>query len=139
MTVKTIILKGAGISKEGIAASAITPGMLVDSNSTGGIIPNASAVAAFAQKAFAREREYTGDGIDVAYAANDTIPYTVLPPGAEIFGLIEHTANITIGDALESAGDGTFQKRTTGLAICQALETLNNTSGSAARLKMVVL
>lgn len=143
MTVKTIILRGAtkGINKEGFAGGAITPGMLVETNATGKVVAHATASAlGKVMPAFAREREMTGDGIDKAYVADDTTLYTVLPSGAEVFALMEagHAA-VAVGAKLESAGDGTFQAKTTaGFAIAQAIEAAA-TNTAAFRIKVVIL
>lgn len=107
MTVKTIILRGDGVGKEAIAAAAITPGDLVERTSTG-TVQRQSSAAAQAQRAFARENEVVSGDIDDAYAADDTTLYTVMYPGAEVYGFIT-TENITQGDNLVATGDGSLK------------------------------
>ena len=135
MTVKKIVLVGEDlcIRKEGIAGGSITPGHLVAGAPGGTITALASAASAVAKKQFAYEREMTGDGITVAYAASDTVLYFTAPPGAVVYALT--AAAVTAGDALEaSATAGALQTRTTGRIIGYALETV----GSAGRCKIEV-
>ncbi len=140
MTVKTIILRGEGIGKEGVAAEAITPGQLVAIDASGDIETHQTANI-FAQKAFAREDEVVGLGIDVNYAIGDPVKYTVLPPGSEVYGWLTTANNVAIGDLLVSSGSGALEKSaaTTEIALAVALEAVNNVSGSDERLKFAIL
>lgn len=151
MTVKTIILRGAKltIGKEGIAAVAVTPGYLVERDSSNEIQPHSNA-GLNAQKAFAREREVTGDDIDTDYAINDTVQYSVCPAGVEVFALVAASAAaIVVNDFVESAGDGTVRIATTDAAtddtqragiIGLAIEAVDNSGGgSEARIKIELL
>lgn len=149
MTVKTIVLKGAGIRKEGKAGGAITPGHLVARNSSNRIVVHPTA-ADTAQKAFALENELAGKGIDTAYANNDQVFFEILPPGAEVNALVAAGASaIVVGDKLESAGNGTLRKVATDSAtddterqsiVAIALEAVDNSGGgSAVRIKVEVL
>ena len=115
MAVKKIILVGEElcIRKEGIAGGTVTPGHLVQGPATAIIVHGTAAGTA--QKAFCYEREMTGDGIDVDYAASDTILYAVCPPGTVIWALADATG-ITAEDFVESNGDGTFQVVATSAA-----------------------
>jgi len=113
-TPHTILLKGTGIGKEGVANAAITPGMLVERMTTGKIRKHSTAGGP-AMPAFARENELIGKEIDVDYAANDRVYWTVMPPGSEIYALVAASAvAIAVGDFLESAGDGTLRLVTVG-------------------------
>lgn len=107
MAVKTIVLRGDGIRKEGIAAAAVTPGMLIERTATLTIQAQSTA-GAQAQRAFAVENEVVGLEIDTAYVALDTLIYEVLPPGAEVYGWIDEE-NITKGDLLVATGDGSLK------------------------------
>jgi hypothetical protein len=149
MAVKTIILRGAGINKERVAAVVITPGYLVDENASGLLKPHSTA-GKNASPAFARENEVIGSDITVDYAINDQVLYTVLPPGAEVYALVAASASaIIIGSFLESAGDGTLRIATTDAAtddtqraavVGKALVALDNSSGGAeARIKIEVV
>ena len=80
MAVKKIILKGEArcIRKEGIAGGTVTPGMHLDAIPGGAVTAGAIGTAVNAAKAFAYERELTGDDIDVDYVVNDTCLYACL-------------------------------------------------------------
>lgn len=148
MAVKRIILKGLyGVRDEGKAVAAITPGHLIEEVAAG--VQVHSTAAANAMPMFALEREMTGDGIDVAYAANDTVLFVVAQPGAMINALVAAGAPaIAVGDALESAGDGTLRKAVTDAAtddtqrdaiVAYAREAVDNSGGgTAVRLKVRV-
>lgn len=149
MAERTIILKGRGIQKEGVAGATITPGELVTLNSSNEVIPHGTA-AGNAQAAFAKENEVIGGGIDDTYASGDNVIYEVLPPGAEVYALVAAAAGaIVIGDYLESAGDGTLRKLAASASTAQsarnsvvarAIEAVDNSGGGArARIKVEVI
>ena len=109
MAIKRIIIKGTPLRDEGIASAAVTPGHLVDSLAAG---VRVHAVAGGNWNgALAVEREMTGDGIAVAYAANDTI-LLAWPRRGDVFnGLLAANAVAVLqDDPLQAAGDGTVQK-----------------------------
>lgn len=137
----TILLKGSPLRKEAQAAAAITPGHLVELKSTGKIGVHATA-GGYAMKAFAVENEVFGNGVDVAYAADDNVLYGVFKNGEEVYALIPAAAAaIVVGDFLTSNGDGTLKKATsTDQRLFQSLEAVDNSAGgSAVRLKIAVL
>lgn len=111
MAYKTIVLKGQGTASEATANAAITPGHLVELMSTGNIRVHASA-GQNAQRMFAVEDELQGNGISTAYAANARAFYRVMLPGDEVYALINNGENVSIGDFLESAGNGCLKKHT---------------------------
>ena len=104
MTVKTIVLKGNEfvVRKEAIALGAITPGMLIE-RAAGGVQAHSTA-ASNAARAFTVEREITGDGIDVAYATDDTVLYGIFHPGVELYAVV--SGAVALGEYLESDGAG---------------------------------
>ncbi len=146
----TIVLKGDPVYKEAVANGAITPGHLLQFNSNDKIEVHGTAKGN-AQPMFAIEEAVIGDDIDDAYAADDTVLYVVARPGDEINALLKNGENVAKGDFLESAGDGTLQKHTAIAAneggsatytiytrgiVAMAMEDLNNTTGSAARIRV---
>ena len=137
---KTISLKGESILKERKANAAITPGHLVELMSTGNIRVHAT-VGGQAQRAFALEQDLIGRGIDDAYAANDSARYAVFQPGAEVLALLATGESCSIGDFLESAGNGTLQVASTpieGSNVAIALEAITG-GGAPKRVKVEVL
>ncbi len=142
MTVKTILLLGAenAIYKEAFAVGAITPGHLVERVSTGKVQPH-STVDAEGLKLFARENEVFGNNIDEDYAADDTVLLVAVQAGSEVFGFLADTENVVIGERLVSDGAGGFQAvtvATTDAVLAYALEAVNNSSGSQARIKVEI-
>lgn len=115
MAVKKIILVGEEfcIRRESFADAAITPGMLLERTATG--VKKHAGAAKNAQKLFAYERELTGDGIDVDYAANDTVLMAHCPPGTVVWA-IAGTADVTALSFVESDGLGRLQDAQTDAA-----------------------
>lgn len=111
MAERTIFLSVKPVRKEGIADSAITPGMLVARASDGKFDPH-SVAGGPCMKAFAFEQELVDSAdVDTAYAQNDRLYYGICSPGAEVYALVAAgAAAIADGDLLESAGDGTLRK-----------------------------
>ena len=109
MASKTIILVGRGTRKERVAAAAITPGHLVELKSTGKVGVHSTA-GGNAQKAFAVEDDLQGNSISDVYAADDRVQYNIMNSGDVVNAILADGESIAIGDPVESAGDGTFQK-----------------------------
>ncbi len=134
----TILLKGRGIRKEGVALLALSPGELVERNASDQIIAHATA-AGNASPAFVVENELLGSEITVDYAALDNVVYETMPRGAEVLArLAAAAAAVIIGNYLESAGDGTLRITTTAAAtantarsgiIARAIEAVDNSGG----------
>ncbi len=146
-TPKTVHLKGDGLDKEAAAIAAITPGDLIEFNSTG--VRRHSVAAGNARKAFALEADYVGKGIDDNYAIGDRVLYKVYENGGEVYARVAAAATaITKGAALESAGDGTVRISTAAAAtsnlqrdgiVGYALEAVDNSGGgSAVRIRVEV-
>ena len=139
---RTIILKGSetAISEECPAGGAITPGHLINKNSSGAFVVQATASVAVVPR-FAVENDLVGKGIDDAYASGDFVQSRICQPGTVVNALVAAAAvAITAGDLLEAHTDGTVKKASTGVAIAKAEETLDNSGGaSPARLKIMVI
>ena len=140
---KTIIFKGDFVRKEGVAGGAITPGHLVK-NFASNIVVHAAA-GGNTRKAFALENDLVGDGIDTAYASDDTVQIGIPGRGAEVYAWLKNAENVAAGDPLESAGDGSLQAHTAigsgvqvDAIVAYAAEALNNASGAKARIKVEV-
>lgn len=134
----TILLKGRGIRKEAVAGGTITPGHLLTFNSTGNLVVHATAGGA-AIPLFAVENDLVGNSITDNYVVNDYVQSEYLTAGMEALAfLVASGTAVVVGDLLESAGDGSLRKFTTGAIIAQSLDALDN-SGNAnqARLRVV--
>lgn len=107
---KTIFVKGRGIGKEAQAGGAIKPGSLLAYNSSGKVIAH-NVAGGYASRIFARENELAGNGIDVAYASDDTVFFETANNGFEINAFVAASAAaIVIGDKLVSDGAGGLKK-----------------------------
>jgi len=110
MAKNTIKLKKySDVIEEYIAASAITPGHLVNLASTGKVqVHNSSEGPVLPM--FALEDELQGKEISEAYAADDPVQVWIPGRGDEVYALLKDGENVAVGDFVESAGDGTLQK-----------------------------
>jgi hypothetical protein len=139
---KTIILKGSGIAKEGIAVDSITPGMLLEISASGVATHNSSSAARGAFRV-AREMEIVGGSIDDVYEAGDTVCYSVMQPGSEVYALLAAGQSVAIGDQLMSNAAGALTAQTsTNPTFAIALEAVDNdpgTGGLPVRIKVEVV
>lgn len=124
--------KGSTIHNERAAAagSTIVPGDLVEVTSGDEVQEHSTAQGA-AQNAYALTDLPVAGTIDDTYAVGATVRYGIAHSGQEINGRVAVGAPaIAIGDALESAGDGTLQAFTTGVILGYANEAVDNSAGS---------
>ncbi len=139
MSDNTIQLTGEFARKERPAAAAITPGHLVEIDSSGEYAIHSTAAGPHS-KAFAVEDSLQGNAVGDDYAAADRVQVNVQVTGNEVWAWLDVDEDITIGDFLESAGDGTLQalSGTDRQAVGVALETLDlSVSGAvASRIKI---
>ena len=132
---KTVELYGKGTQKEAAALGNITPGMLVEI-AAGGVQAHSSAGEA-AALSFANEYGLTGGTIDDVYETGDQVIYTTYSNGAGIYALLANGENAAVGALLASNGDGSLKVAVAeDNVVAQAVDALNNTSGSAARLRV---
>jgi len=132
---KILLNNADSIQKERPADGSITPGHLIELKSTGKVGVHSTA-GGIAQKSFAINQDFIGGSIDKLYADGDNVIYHVCAPGTEIYGLIASGVSVSIGGALESAGDGTLKARSSGALIAYALET--KVAVASTRLKVEV-
>ena len=150
---KIVLKKYTDVALEFDAASAITPGMLLEIDSSGDVQPHSTADGQVALKLFAREDDLQGNTISDAYTAANRVMCNVARPGDEIYALIEDGETISIGDLLVSAGDGRLKKFTedssspavveTGRIVAVALEDIDLATDSSGetdggRAKVIV-
>lgn len=121
----TIFLGGDRTQIGDLAASeVITPGHLVDRFNAGGVIRwRKHATASIAvTRAVATEQAMLNKGVDDNYAAGDLMEVALLHQGAFAWMFIASGQNITAGQKLESAGDGTLKAFAAGVVLFSALE-----------------
>lgn len=121
----TIFLGGRRTQIGDLAASEIIrPGHLVDRFNNAGVIrwrKHATAAIAVAP-AVATEQSMLNKSVDDDYAAGDLMEVSILEKGATAWMLIASGQNITAGQKLESAGDGTLRAFAAGVVLFSALE-----------------
>lgn len=117
------------------ASTTITPGALV--TRAGGVYINDDASSP--QPAFALEQAEMNKDVDFDYGSGDLIKVGVGRPGSTFWALLASGQNVSDGDVLESAGDGTLTALVSGEALFRAIEAVNNTTGAAPRVRVEVL
>ena len=137
---------GTPILTERLAGAAgILPGHLVEESGAADVVVHATA-AANAQRLFAQSNIANGGTIDTAYADNEAVSYGAYHAGQEVNALVAASATaITLGAALESAGDGTLRIATADAAtdtaqrdaiVAYAMEAVDNSGGgTVVRIK----
>lgn len=105
-------------------AAAITPGHLVELTSGGLVRVHANAQQNVLPAMFACEDELQGRSIDTAYAASTRVQVWIPYRGDQVYALLKDGENVQIGDALESAGDGTLQKHVPDVDSAADVETI---------------
>jgi hypothetical protein len=120
------------------AAAAITPGMLVDFNGSGDLIPHGTA-GGNTQKLVALEREEFAQTMSVNYAIGDTVKVGACPTGVRVNAILPTGQTIAKGDLLESAGTGKLRILAAGTPLFMALEAVTNASGSDVRIRVMAL
>lgn len=148
-TPHTIALRGAMVRLEETAGEAgIKPGHLLEISS-GEVIKNTNEDDVARPPKIALESPTAADSttaaIDTAYADGDTVYYAVGQPGEIYYMWLETGSNAVVGvSQLVSAGTGAVKVAAvdaTTLAetvIGVPAESLNNVTGSDARLKVMI-
>ena len=142
-----IHLKGDRRIEERVAASTITPGMLIEFTSADKFQAH-STEGGRALRLFAAEDALQGNTVTDDYSADDRVQGNVEHVGNVVNALVKAGEDIAIGDELISAGDGTLIENgseTSGTTVAQvvgiALEA-QDLSGSGAvntRTKIILL
>jgi len=121
----TVFLGGERIQVNDLAVSeAVTPGHLVERFNNGGIIRwrKHATAGGGGPVAVATDAAMLNKGVDDDYAANDLAEVSVLQPGGTAWMLIASGQNISAGQKLESAGNGTLRAFASGVILATALE-----------------
>jgi hypothetical protein len=106
---KTITIMGDGVRKEAAANGTIYPGYLIYKSSSTQFSAHGTA-GGNAQKMFAVEDDLQGNEIDTAYASASRMLGCIFRAGDEVQALLAEGENVSIGDYLESSGDGYLRK-----------------------------
>ena len=130
MAKNTIKLKKySDVIEEYVAAGTITPGMLLEFTSAGKVQAHATADNEVVPL-IALEDELQGNGIDDDYSSDDQVQCWIPYPGDEAYMILQDGQDISIGDFLQSNGDGTLKADAGGASKFMALEALD-LSGSS--------
>lgn len=133
-----ILLIGIPNQMERDAASGVTPGMLVELNSSNEVLAHNTAGGA-CDKWVVVESAITGDDIDHPYATGDVVLFNACRPGDEVLLTVNDGENIAIGNDLESAGNGKVRSVSGGESgavvqnvnsVARALQALDMTDSS---------
>ena len=154
MTKRTVFLKKyLDIKIEKEAVGAITPGMLIELDSSDKVKAHATP-GGNAFPMFAVEDEFQGKLITDDYAIEDVVQCWIPTRGDEVYAvLVKGGTAATIGSLLESAGDGSLQvhaaddstsANTTNQIVAQAIEAVDLSDSSGAdpatyRIKVRIL
>jgi len=107
------------------AKAAITPGHLVERVNTSGVWQWQKHATAGGNvgRSVATEQSMNNLGVDDDYAADDLVEVSLGAKGSTFWMLIASGQNISYGDSLESAGNGTLRILSSGTPLFTALET----------------
>ncbi len=100
-------LVGTFRREEALAASTITPGMLIEQIAAGTVQAH-STEGGYAVRAFAEVDALQGNILTTNYAAAALVSANIELVGNEVNAMVKAGEDIAIGDLLISAGDGTL-------------------------------
>ena len=124
ITKQTIKLKNySDVSNEYAAASAVTPGELIEMTSAGTVQAHSSEGGNVIPM-FAVEDAMQGKGIDDDYATGDRVKCWTPTRGDEVNAVLEDGETVNIGDFLVSNGTGYLQKLVDVEISSQAADTV---------------
>lgn len=136
---------GMTVVNDYTASVPITPGMQIETFNDSGVLKwrPQDAAADVQSRFFALEEMEWGKGVDDDYGVGDLVKAGHVHPGGTVWGLVPSGQDITIGDYLQSNGDGTFKEATATTAAAnvarfRALETLGTVT-TLTRCRIEVL
>jgi len=134
----TIKLKGDGRYEEANASGVITPGQFIKVDADKKVLRHAT-VGGGGERLFAIEDPFQGRTIDDNYAVDDLVRYEAAVPGQEILAILDAGENVVAGAALQSAGNGNLEARTsTNEIVAYAMEPLNLSGSGAVATRIAV-
>lgn len=120
---RVIALRGTPVvDEQNDAAAVISPGMLLNFDANGDLVPHETA--GHAEPIFALERDEAGRGIgnptvgvqEPDYAVGDAVKVGYFAKGDRVNALVASGQTVAVGDYMHSAGDGTLQVGATNAA-----------------------
>lgn len=116
----TVIIRGDVVRREYKGNGAITPGQILEFDSSGDVLRHNSA-GGNVTPLVALENDLQGDDLNDNYADNVQVQCAWLPTGTEFNGLLKEGQSAAIGDFLESDGAGDLQVHAADTATAQVL------------------
>ena len=104
-----IQLTGTYFLEEGEADGVVSPGMLLELQSTGKV-KAFDTEGAVAERAFAVENALAGGTVDDDYADGDMVQYHLVAPGSDIQAILSAGEKVVKGDRLVPSNDGSLIK-----------------------------
>jgi hypothetical protein len=134
MMANQIILKALSetLIKERDAGETITPGYLLEVASDGDYDLHSTAGGNVRPIVVALEEDYIGGEISDTYAANDRVRGWYPRSGEEAYMVHNTAEDVSIGDRLISAGDGTVKKYSTESVLTSAVAATLTTGAEAS-------
>lgn len=129
-TITRIHSKGDYRYEEHVASTTITPGMLLEINSSNQVLPHNSA-STVGEALFAMEDALQGNEVSDNYSANNVCCCMLPAKGSVVNALLLAGVSYSVGDILESNGDGTLTTGTT-YPIAVVEDSAKDLSGSGA-------
>lgn len=140
MALNTVKLAGDGTFDTAKAGGAITPGDLIKVDSNGDVVVHNSAGGNPGPKMVALENTPFNKTISDDYADNDQVQVFYPWSGAKLQMRLEAgSAPVTVGDLLESFGNGKLRKLASGTALFRADETKNANGGVDVLIKVTAI
>jgi hypothetical protein len=140
MAITRIHCKGPYTYEEATTLGVVTPGMLVELNGNGLLIPHAEE-GGRGEAGFAQEDALQGKAVGDSYTTGTLAGYILPRKGCEVHALLATGQSVNIGDELVSDGAGALQARGSAgsgvsewQTIGRAMEAEDNSSGTAAVL-----
>lgn len=122
MSFNTIVLKRYGDIQEEIQASGtITPGMLLELDSSGYVKAHSTA-GGNQNRMFAIEDALQGKSIDDQYVSGDKVRVWPAQAGEIVYAILADGENVDEGDWLESNGAGYLQKHVSDVESFESAE-----------------
>lgn len=118
---------------ESRAEAIVMPGQVLRRTATDRVIPHNESLKS-AQVLIAQENQYTGAGIDAAYAIGDVVNMRLCLPGDRALCWLDTGQTASIGSYLASAGNGNLRELLAGAPddaiVGCALEAVDATAGA---------
>lgn len=130
------VKKYSDVIEEFEAGGTITPGMLIELNSTSKAI---AATGTGELPMFALEDELQGKGIDNNYASGDPVQCWIPYRGDVVNGILKAGKKVSVGTGVASNGDGKLkQAGTADHVIGYAIKAVDLTGTSAVDARVLI-